>query len=590
MNNTNKNIFSFISLVSLFLMFSMPFMVSYHKWPESTYYSQMLAFVFGVSSLVVFFKPTKKGFIWAPIIIVPIVLMLLLGLQWFAGIGVYWQETSLGVLYLFWAVMLMLTVKQLTEHIQLETLLKWLAYALLLGGLFNTVVVLLQLFGADDFFWTFARQGKSYTGNLAQVNLLTDYLSLSIISVLYLHVKNQLKANSVYTLVFFFLIALTLTGSRMSWLYIVLITLSFFMFGRNNVQQTWQKKSWFILWLPLAYGLVQFLLPMLVALIVSNSALIPPVPAERLTAFATLESVRIAMIKEALDIVSLHPWLGVGWGQYVWYDLIFADTHTSHTGFVSHTHNLFVQILVECGFFALLALIIGSLYWLIRLFKQDNTIERWWLLLIGGIIFVHSMLEYPLWYSHFLGVFVVVIALADKSIALTLNKPVFIKVGAGAVLVATLSLLVVTTHQYRQIEYWVNQYPNLNDQQRVSMLNHMTTMHQKTLVAEPLHLILTRAYSILPSKQAPLEYKIEEYERVLHYVQAKEDIYRYVLLLAANGQLEQATAYLNRAYVRHPAYAKQFALQLQKMLSKPSNQNNPNLLALQQSLSQLMEP
>jgi hypothetical protein len=449
---------------------------------------------------------------------------------------------------------------------------------------------LLQLFGADDFFWTFARQGKSYTGNLAQVNLLTDYLSLSIISVLYLHVKNQLKANSVYTLVFFFLIALTLTGSRMSWLYIVLITLSFFMFGRNNVQQTWQKKSWFILWLPLAYGLVQFLLPMLVALIVSNSALIPPVPAERLTAFATLESVRIAMIKEALDIVSLHPWLGVGWGQYVWYDLIFADTHTSHTGFVSHTHNLFVQILVECGFFALLALIIGSLYWLIRLFKQDNTIERWWLLLIGGIIFVHSMLEYPLWYSHFLGVFVVVIALADKSIALTLNKPVFIKVGAGAVLVATLSLLVVTTHQYRQIEYWVNQYPNLNDQQRVSMLNHMTTMHQKTLVAEPLHLILTRAYSILPSKQAPLEYKIAEYERVLHYVQAKEDIYRYVLLLAANGQLEQATAYLNRAYVRHPAYAKQFALQLQKMLSKPSNQNNPNLLALQQSLSQLMEP
>jgi hypothetical protein len=121
------------------------------------------------------------------------------------------------------------------------------------------------------------------------------------------------------------------------------------------------------------------------------------------------------------------------------------------------------------------------------------------------------------------------------------------------------------------------------------MLNEMTTMHQKTLVAEPLHLILTRAYSILPSKQAPLAHKIAEYERVLHYVQAKEDIYRYVLLLAANGQIDKANAYLKRAYVRHPAYAKQFAAQLQKMLAKPSNQHNSNLISLQQSLTELMQ-
>lgn len=589
MSEKNKTLFSYISLVSLLLMFSLPFLVSYHKSPEPTYYSQMLSFTLGILSIVVFFKAAKNSLKLAPTIIVPLALILLLGVQWFVGIGVYWQETSLGILYLCWAAMLILVVTELKEQLPLETIVTWLAYALLLGGLGNTIVVLMQLFGVDDFFWTFGRRGKSYTGNLAQVNLLTDYLSLTLTSVFYLHIKNHLKANTVYVSVFFLLIALALTGSRMSWLYILLITLSFYVFGRNSNQQTWQAKSKLILWLPLLYGSVQFVLPMLVELIASNSAVLPPAPAERLAAFATQESVRIAMIKEAFDIISLHSWLGVGWGQYVWYDLIFADTHTSHTGFVSHTHNLFVQILVECGIFALLALIIGSLYWLMRLFKQDNTIERWWLLLIGGIIFVHSMLEYPLWYAHFLGVFAVVVALADKSIALKFNQPSVVTLAAGTVLVAALSLIVVTTYQYRQIEYWVNNYPKLNKQQRVSMLNEMTTMHQKTLVAEPLYLILTRAYSILPSKQAPMEYKIAEYERVLHYVQAKEDIYRYVLLLAANGQIEKATAYLKRAYVRHPVYAKEFAVQLQKMLSKPSNQHNANLLSLQQLLSQLMQ-
>lgn len=86
-----------------------------------------------------------------------------------------------------------------------------------------------------------------------------------------------------------------------------------------------------------------------------------------------------------------------------------------------------------------------------------------------------------------------------------------------------------------------------------------------------------------------MAYKIAEYERVMHYVQAKEDIYRYVLLLAVDGQIDKANAYLKRAYVRHPSYAKQFAAQLGKMLSKPSNQKNSNLLSLQQSLIQLMQ-
>lgn len=583
MKAENKNLFFLMSLSSLYLMFCLPFLVSYHKSPETTFYGQALAFTLGVLSLIALFKPSKTGLAFPPTVLVPIALILLLGVQWFSGIGVFWQETTLGVLYLSWAIMLMLTVTHLKQIYSLETLVTWLAYALLLGGLFNVLVVLMQLIDADQFFWTFALQGTSYTGNLAQVNLLSDYLSLAMTSILYLHLKGKVKASTVYIVVFILLIALSLTGSRMSWLYVLMISISFFIFGRANEQAIWRDKAKYILLLPFIFGLIQFCLPLILA------GLIPPTPAARLAEMAGQPSVRLSFIKEALDIAQHHLWFGVGWGQFVWYDLIFADTYTMHTGFTSHTHNLFVQILVECGVFALLALFIGCVYWLIQLLKQQNTLERWWLLLISGIIFVHSMLEYPLWYAYFLGVLVVVVALADKSISVSAIKPIFIKTGAGITMVAAISLIGVTTYQYKQVEYWVKNFSKFNDKQSIAMLNEMTALQQRTLVAESVHLILTRAYSILPSKNAPTAEKIAKYESVLHYIQAEEDVYRYVLLLATDGRMQQASAYLTRAYNRHPGFAQDFAKQLEKLLSKPANRKNPQLLALQKQLKQLQQ-
>lgn len=583
MKAENKNLFFLMSLSSLFLMFCFPFMVSYHKLPESSFYGQALAFALGVLALIALFKPLKTGLTFPPTILVPIALILLLGVQWFLGIGVFWQETTLGVLYLSWAVMLMLTVTHLKQIYSLETLVTWLTYALLVGGLFNVLVVLMQLIGADQFFWTFALQGTSYTGNLAQVNLLSDYLSLAMTSILYLHLKGKVKASTVYLVVFLLLIALSLSGSRMSWLYVLMISISFYIFGRTNEQAVWRHKAKYLLMLPFIFGLIQLCLPLILA------GLIPSTPAARLAEMAGQPSVRLSYIKEALDIAQHHPWFGVGWGQFVWYDLIFADTHAGHTGFVSHTHNLFVQILVECGVFALLALLIGCVYWVVQLLKQQNTIERWWLLLIGGIIFVHSMLEYPLWYAYFLGVLVVIVALADKPISIRGIKPIFIKASAGITIVAAISLIGVTTYQYQQVEFWVQNFSAMTDKQKFEMLNEMSALQQHTLVAEQLHLILTRAYSALSTEQAPLAAKILKYESVLHYIQADKDVYRYVLLLANDGHMQQASAYLKRAYNRHPGFAQDFAKQLEKLLSKSANHNNPHLLALQNQLKQLQQ-
>lgn len=419
---------------------------------------------------------------------------------------------------------------------------------------------------------------------MAQVNLLTDYLSLSIVSLFYLYVKGQLKVGTVYILLPLYLVALSLSGSRMSWLFLVLIAVSFYFFGKNNAEKRWQEKSKAILLLPIFYGLVQIGLPYVLELFSDGgSALIPPAPVERVVAFASNHSKRLALISEGLDIFSHYPVLGVGWGEYVWYDLLFADTHAAHTGYITHTHNLFVQLMAESGFFGFLVVFIAVIYWLRRLVNQSNSIEGWWLLLIGGIIFVHSMLEYPLWHAHFLGVFVVVVALADKRIELNAIKPAVQSVASVAVLFASLSLIGLTTYQYGQIEYWVNYYPKLSKQQRLTMLKKMSDMHQNTLMVEPLHAVLTRAYSLLPRAQAPLKAKIARYESLLRYSQSKEDIYRYVLLLAVDGQSDKAVSFLRRAYARQPAYIEQFEKQVQKGVRK----GNVNFLELQAEIDRL---
>ncbi len=584
MQNNKKSFFTLIALVSLAFMFSVPFLVSYHKLPESNYYNQALAFAFGAVSLLVFVKSVVSKVGIPPTVFAPLLLSFVLLVQWFSGIGVSWQESALAILYLVWAMWLMLVVVRLKEVYTQERIVLFLAYALLIGGLLNVLVVFMQLIGTDDFFWTFPRIGKKYTGNLAQINLLTNYLSLSMVSVFYLHVKSRLKLSTVCTALPFYLVALSLSGSRMSWLYLILITVSFYYLGRSNEEKSWQEKSKAILLLPLLYGLVQIALPYVLEMFSNgSSALIPPAPVERVVAFATDHSKRLDLISEGLDIFSHFPVLGVGWGQYVWYDLLFSDTHSNHSGYVTHTHNLFVQLMAEAGIFGFLLVFIAVVYWLRRLANQPRSIETWWLLLIGGIIFVHSMLEYPLWHAHFLGVFVVVVALVDQRIELNTVKPAVQSIVSVVALLATLYLIGLTTYQYGQIEYWVNYYPKLSKQQRLTMLKQMSAMHQNTLMVEPVHAVLTRAYSLLPRSQAPLKAKIARYESLLRYSQSKEDVYRYVLLLAIDGQRDLAIAFLRRAYIRQPAYAEQFKTQLQKAVRAGS----PGAIALFEELARL---
>ena len=80
-----------------------------------------------------------------------------------------------------------------------------------------------------------------------------------------------------------------------------------------------------------------------------------------------------------------------------------ATPDSPRAGADSHAHNLFIQFAAELGLPVALSVAACVIAWLVTLARQSRTDARSLLLLaLGGVILIHSNLEYPLWYAYFL--------------------------------------------------------------------------------------------------------------------------------------------------------------------------------------------
>lgn len=128
---------------------------------------------------------------------------------------------------------------------------------------------------------------------------------------------------------------------------------------------------------------------------------------EQRLAEADLSASRFAIWSDTLSLIREQPWTGVGFGEFnfAW---TLSVMPRRPTAFFDHTHNLPLQLAVELGIpvaLLVLGLLIAGLWRGIVRARSDNADASLaarcglaMLVLIG----VHSLLEYPLWYSYFL--------------------------------------------------------------------------------------------------------------------------------------------------------------------------------------------
>jgi hypothetical protein len=132
------------------------------------------------------------------------------------------------------------------------------------------------------------------------------------------------------------------------------------------------------------------------------------------TRFSTkgdISSSRWGIWSNTLALIAMHPWAGVGFGEFN-----FAWTLTPFPGrpvaFFDHTHNIILQFAVELGVplaLLVLALLTWAMVAALRAALQaradsgpEQAPMRRAAVVMVLMILLHSLLEYPLWYAYFL--------------------------------------------------------------------------------------------------------------------------------------------------------------------------------------------
>ncbi len=103
-----------------------------------------------------------------------------------------------------------------------------------------------------------------------------------------------------------------------------------------------------------------------------------------------------------LTLIAQKPWLGWGWGELGYAHFITAYTGARSMEFFDNAHNLPLQLAVEMGVPMALLTCLGLAWAVLRAAPwRDTDPGRQMAWAVLGVIGVHSLLEYPLWYGPF---------------------------------------------------------------------------------------------------------------------------------------------------------------------------------------------
>jgi hypothetical protein len=259
------------------------------------------------------------------------------------------------------------------------------------------------------------RSSSGLYGNLAQPNHFADYIALGLISLGLLFQQRKLNPLYVILLTVPLIFALTLSGSRSSWLYLLLMTcLAWWSARRTAAMRPLLRYS---LLLVAGFGLMHLLVQMSFMAGADNGT----TTVQRLLAYNgsgdTGGSIRLYLWHEAWLMLMQFPILGVGFGQFAWhhFELLPSLQASNISGLYNNAHNLVFQLAAEAGIAGLLALFVSFAIWFYGLRRVLPSASHWWGYAALGVLGIHSLLEYPLWYTYFLAVAAILLGAFDET-------------------------------------------------------------------------------------------------------------------------------------------------------------------------------
>ncbi len=272
-------------------------------------------------------------------------------------------------------------------------------WGLVVAGIASSAVAVLQVVApaqADlPLLVTNSLPGRA-VGNLRQPNHLATMLLLSGAAVVTLADLGGWRRRVAYPLLAAIVLGITLAASRTGYLGIAILALWGLvdrrLAGRSRVMLAFTPAMLAAWWAA--------------AQVWASRSSTVFAGAARLHE-ADISASRFGIWRDTLELVAAHPWTGVGFGRFnlAWTMTPFPDRPRA---FFDHAHNLPLHLIAELGLplgLLLCGLLIATLWrggrraW--RAHDAASVTARG-LFVMVVMVAIHSLLEYPLWYAHFL--------------------------------------------------------------------------------------------------------------------------------------------------------------------------------------------
>ena len=277
------------------------------------------------------------------------------------------------------------------------------AQAWLLAAGLSSGLGLIQYSGFSDGFspWVNTTAPGEAFANLRQRNQFASLTNIGLLALIWWvgysqRMSKRMSGGWLFAAAALLAVGNAASSSRTGLLQLMMVAVLVASWGGLRLRSV----RWVIATAGIAYVMASIALPLLIGLEFGSSGILG-----RLNDGGAACSSRLILWKNVLHLISQKPWLGWGWGE-----LDFAHFVTLYPGgadarfceILDNAHNLPLHLAVELGVpFALV--ICGLGLWLVWRAKpwleHDATRQLAWGVL--AVIFLHSLLEYPLWYGPF---------------------------------------------------------------------------------------------------------------------------------------------------------------------------------------------
>ena len=279
--------------------------------------------------------------------------------------------------------------------------------------------------------------------NMAQPNLLADLYLLSLVGVSWQHANQRICGWVAISLAVLLLTGIALTGSRAAGVN-VLVLLGFSTILKPKAGMAARTKIAVVL-------AIYFFAVSLTASTIQAALLRTDVAGELRQLSTSSVYSRIAVWRMMSAAGLLEPWWGYGWGQVIKTNFVFEDGMGVERGLFNQSHNFFLDLMLWNGYPLGLLLACGAVWWIWRLMRLDRSLANWHVQAFAAILCVHSLVEFPLYYTYFLFPMGLLLGTVQSSI---FEKPV-VEIHRGLTLSLMLMgmlMVVVTVRDYFIVE------------------------------------------------------------------------------------------------------------------------------------------